>query len=118
MNRFEEWEYPWFDECGFAYDSDLTQRPYGWRCQYSEELKLGKNVDIGCFTYMNAKFGVEIGENTQIGSHCSIYSENTENGTYGKVVIGKDCMIGSFCLILPNTIIPDGSRIRAYSIIK
>ena len=96
----------------------IPSRQYGWRCQHSDGLKLGRNVDIGCFTYLNAKYGIEIGDNTQIGSHVSIYSVNTENHTQGKVVIGKDCLIGSFGLILPGSVIPDGTKLRAYSVWK
>jgi acetyltransferase-like isoleucine patch superfamily enzyme len=110
MNRFEKWETPVFDKDGWT--------KYGWRCQNFEKLKLGKCVDIGCFTYLNAAYGIEIGDCTQIGSHCSIYSVNTENGTKGSVFIGKNVLIGSNSLILPNAVIPDNSKIRAYSIIK
>lgn len=118
MQRFENWEEPWFDEDGFAYDSYITQRPYGWRCQNFKGLKLGDRVDIGCFSYLNARYGIEIGSNVQIGSHCSIYSDNTENNTHGPVIIGENSLIGSFCLILPGAIIPPNSKIKAYSIIK
>ena len=43
---------------------------YNYIVQYTEGLKLGKNFDIGTFTYINAKFGVTIEDNVQIGSHC------------------------------------------------
>lgn len=99
------------------FDRDGWTR-YGWRCQHHEKLTLGRNTDIGCFSYLNAKHGIVIGENTQIGSHCSVYSVNTENNTQGAVVIGKECLIGSFCLILPGSVIPDGTKLRAYSIWK
>ncbi|MCD6108941.1 MAG: hypothetical protein J7J89_05705, partial [Thermoplasmata archaeon] len=42
-----------------------------------DTLELGKYVDIGAFTYINARYGVEIEDNVQIGSHCSIYSHST-----------------------------------------
>jgi len=67
---------------------------------------------------MNAKYDIKIGDNVQIGSHCSIYSDNTENNTHGPVIIGENSLIGSFCLILPGAIIPPNSKIKAYSIIK
>lgn len=118
MDRFKNWEKPWFDELGFAYDSELTKRPYGWRCQHPENLKLGNKVDIGCYTYLNARHGILIGDNVQIGSHCSIYSDNTENNTRGLVVIEEGSLIGSHSLILPGAFIPANSKIRAYSIIK
>jgi len=79
---------------------------------------MGRNVDIGCFTYMNAKHGIVIEDDVQIGSHCSIYTDNTENKTHGPVLIGKGSLIGSFCLILPGSRIPPGTKLRAYSIWK
>ena len=132
MDRFKEWKPPMFDKEGWArkrikshvHDEAIHAMEwyrgerYGWRAQYHEGLKLGKFVDIGCFTYMNAKYGIEIGDNVQIGAHCAIYSENTENNTQGKVVIGEESMIGSYTLILPGAVILPNSKIRARSIIK
>lgn len=121
MNRFKNWKKPIFDENGWAYKDygDYTKAlntPYGWRCMYHEMLYLGENVDIGCFTFLQAECGIKIGENSQIGSHVSIYSKNTENNTEGEVVIGNNVMIGSHCLILPDSVIPDGTKLKAYSI--
>ena len=110
MDRFKDWKKPVFDKDGWT--------KYGWRCQHPENLKLGNRVDIGCFTYLNAQYGIEIGDNVQIGSHCSIYSVNTENNTKGRVVISDNALIGSHCLILPGAYIPGGAKIRAYSIVK
>ena len=50
---------------------------WGWMVQHPENLKLGKYTDIGAFTYINAKHGVELQERVQLGSHCSIYSLST-----------------------------------------
>ena len=116
MSRFKQWASPLFDVNGWAMSDYGTK--YGWKCDYNNNLRLGKYTDIGCFTYMNAKHGIEIGNHTQIGAHCAIYSKNTENETKGKVIIGKNCMIGSYTLILPNVVILDDSKIRARSILK
>ena len=69
MKRFKNWKLPKFNKKG------ITR--WNWMCQYHENLKLGKNSDIGAFTYINAKNGVVIGDLVQVGSHCSIYSEST-----------------------------------------
>lgn len=95
----------------------LKLTKWNWLVSYPEGLALGK-VDIGAFTYINARFGVEIGNNVQIGSHCSIYSHNTENNTQGKVIIEDGARIGSHSLILPNAHIYKNQKIKAYSIIK
>jgi len=122
MNRFRSWKKPVFDEDGWAYPDYFCKQhkihQYGWRCQYPDELKLGKNVDIGCFTYINAKYGVEIGDNVQIGSHCSIYSEDTERGVKGRVVIEDDVLIGAHTVILPGAHIKKGSKIPIGSVIR
>lgn len=114
--RFLNWQPPLFDAEGWAYNKD--GKKYGWRCQHPDGLKLGKNVDIGCFTYINAKYDVEIGDNTQIGAHCAIYSINTENKTHGKITIGNNVLIGAYTLILPSIMITSGTKIKARSILK
>ena len=40
---------------------------YNYIVQYPKHLKLGKNFDIGTFTYINTRYRVEIRDNVQIG---------------------------------------------------
>lgn len=108
--RFKDWKYPEFDERGMT--------KWNWMCQHHENLKLGKNTDIGAFSYINAKYGVEIEENVQIGSHCSIYSVSTIDGKEGKVVLKKNCKIGSHTLIMPGVTIGENSLIGAHSFVN
>lgn len=111
MNRrFKNWKPPEFDERG------LTK--WNWMCQHREGLKLGKNTDIGAFTYINAKYGVEIQENVQIGSHCSIYSKSTIDGKKGKVTIKKNAKIGAHSVIMPGVTIGENSIIAACSFVN
>ena len=109
-DRFGNWKMPEFDEDGWT--------KYGWRCQHYQNLKLGKCVDIGCFTYLNAVYGIEIGDNVQIGAGCAIYSEDTERGVRGKVIIGKNALIGAHCVILPGVVIKENAKVRIGSVIK
>jgi len=123
MNRFKNWKNPIFDEDGWAYEdsgwkSCPIRKKYGWRCLHSDNLKLGKNIDIGNFTHMNAKYIIEIGDNVQMGPHCSIISEDTESGINGKISIGDNTVIGAYTLILPNSNIPANIKVRARSIIR
>jgi len=108
--RFKKWEYPEFDERG------LTK--WNWMCQYHENLKLGKYVDIGAFTYINAKYGVEIGDYVQIGSHCSIYSHSTIDNKKGKIIIKRNARIGSHSIIMPGITIGENSIIGAFSFVN
>ena len=90
---------------------------WNWMCQYKKNLKLGKNTDIGAFTYINAKCKVEIQEDVQIGSHCSIYSWSTIDNKRGKVTIKKGAKIGSHSLIMPGVTIGESTIIGAFSFV-
>lgn len=108
--RFRDWEKPRFNKYGIT--------KWQWMCQGIRGLKLGKNTDIGAFTYINAKFGVEIEEEAQIGSHCSIYSQSTIDGTHGPVKISKGAKVGSHSTIMPNVTIGENSVVGAHSFVK
>lgn len=107
--RFKDWKYPQFDERG------MTR--WNWMCQYHENLELGRNTDVGAFTYINAKYGVEIQENVQIGSHCSIYSWSTIDDKKGKVTIKKNAKVGAHAVIMPGVTIGENAIIGACSFV-
>ena len=90
---------------------------YNYIVQYPEGLKLGKNFDIGTFTYINCKNYVEIENNVQIGSHCSIYSHSTIDDKKGKIVLEKNCRIGTHSTVMPNVTIGENSIVAAYSFV-
>ena len=85
--------------------------------QYPENLKLGKFVDIGEFTYINCNYGVEIQDDVQIGSHCSIYSHSTIDEKHGSVVLNQNCKIGTHSTVMPNITIGENSIVAAYSFV-
>lgn len=109
-SRFKNWQPPQFDKLGMT--------KWMWMCQYHENLVLGKNVDVGAFTYINAKYGVEIGDDVQIGSHCSIYSISTIDDKKGKVVVKKGAKVGSHCTIMPSIVVGKGSVVGAHSFVN
>jgi len=90
---------------------------YNYIVQYPEKLILGKNFDIGTFTYINCHYGVEIQDGVQIGSHCSIYSHSTIDSKKGKVVLEKNCKIGAHSIIMPNIVIGENSIVAACSFV-
>ena len=110
MTRFTNWQLPIFDE------QDMTQ--WHWVCQHRDKFKLSANTDIGAFTYINAKFGVTIEENVQIGSHCALYSHNTIDQTQGQIVIKAGAKIGSHTTIFPGITIGRNAIVGAHSLIK
>lgn len=108
--RFEDWRYPEFDERGMT--------KWNWMCQYQEGLKLGLATDIGAFTYINAKYGVEIQDEAQVGSYCSIYSWSTIDDKKGKVTIRKNARIGSHSLVMPGVTIGENAVVGAFSFVN
>lgn len=110
MERFKNWQPPVIKE------GELTK--WNWMVQNVTGLWLGKRVDIGAFTYINALNGVEICDEVQIGSHCSIYSVSTIDGKNGKVILEKNCRVGSHCTIMPGVTIGENSIIGAHSLIN
>ena len=91
---------------------------YNWIVQNKARFKLGEKVDIGSFTYINAKNNVIIEDYVQIGSHCSIYSVSTIDNNHGEVVLRKNSKIGSHSTILPNVEIGENSIIGAHSLVN
>jgi acetyltransferase-like isoleucine patch superfamily enzyme len=108
--RFKEWEYPKIEE------GKLTK--YKWMVQNKDGLKLGYKTDIGAFTYINAKNGVVIEDFVQIGSHCSLYSISTIDNKEGKIILKKNCKIGSHSVIMPGVTVGENSIIGAFSFVN
>lgn len=110
MDRFDDWEAPEIEH------GKLTR--WNWMVQHPENLKLGVKTDIGAFTYINARYGVTLGDHVQIGSHCSIYSESTIDSKKGPVKIGRNARIGSHSLIMPGIEIGENAVIGAFSFVN
>jgi acetyltransferase-like isoleucine patch superfamily enzyme len=110
IERFKNWEKPIIEEM------KLTK--YGWLVQHVKNLKLGDKTDIGAFTYINCKNGVEIEDNVQIGSHCSIYSFSSIDEKDEKVVLKENCKIGSHSTVMPGVTIGKNSVVGAHSFVK
>lgn len=108
--RFKKWQKPTIK------DGKLTK--WNWMVRGVKNFKLGKNTDIGAFSYIQAVGGVEIQDNVQIGSHCSIYSVSTIDNKKGKVVFKKNCKIGTHSVIMPGVTIGENSIVGAFSFVK
>lgn len=110
LKRFKNWRYPKIEE------RKLTK--WNWMVQHKDKLKLGCGTDIGSFTYINAKNGVIMEDDVQVGSHCSIYSISTIDGKKGKVVLKKNCRIGSHSVIMPGVTVGENSIVGAFSFVN
>lgn len=108
--RFQNWEKPEMEH------GKLTK--WNWIVQHPQNLILGKKTDIGTFTYINALHGVEIQDEVQIGSHCSIYSVSTIDDKQGKVTLKRNCRIGTHSSIMPGVTVGENSIVGAYSFVN
>lgn len=91
---------------------------YNWTVLYPDGFKLWKNTDIGAYTLIVAKHGVEIEEDVQIGSHCSLYSYSTIDNKTGKVVLKKNCRIGTHSSIMPGVTVGENTIVGAHSFVN
>ena len=107
--RFHDWEYPEIE------DGVLTK--FNWLVQNKDGFELGYRTDIGAFTYINARFGIRIEDNVQVGSHCSIYSVSTIDDKQGQVVLKKNCRIGSHSTIMPGVTVGENAVVGAHSFV-
>lgn len=107
---FEEWKMPVIEE------GKLTK--YNWLVQHKDKFNLGYKTDIGAFTYINAKYGVIIEDEVQIGSHCSIYSISTIDDKKGQVILKKNCKIGSHSVVMPGVTVGENAVVGAMSFVN
>ena len=108
--RWDKWRKPRIEH------NRLTE--WNWMVQNPSGLDLHRYCDIGAFTYINAKNGVTISKNVQIGSHCSIYSVSTIDDKSGHVLIKAGAKIGSHSTIMPGVTIGKNCIIGAHSFVN
>ena len=91
---------------------------WNWMCIHPENLKIGRNVDCGAFTLIQAEEIVTLEDDVQIGGGCKIYSVNTIDGTRGRVIIKSGACVGSNSVVLPGVTIGENAVIGALSLVK
>ncbi len=104
------WVEPEFDEIG------MTQ--WYWRVSHRENFKLGKNTEIGSFTMIDAREGVEIQDDVKVGFACVILSYSSIDKKSGKVTLKRGCKIGANSVILPGVEIGEGAVVGANSFVN
>ena len=109
-DRFKNWQTPEIED-------RKLQPKYYFLVHHNDKLKLGEKTDIGAFTYINAKHGVVIEKNVQIGSHCSIYSESTIDNKKGKIIIKENAKLSTHSTVMPGVTIGKNSIIGAHSFV-
>lgn len=109
MQRFKKWVKPKI--------KDDRPTKWNWIVKGVKNFKMGKNVDVGAFTYINASEGVSVEDNVQIGGGVKIYSVSTIDDKRGKVVLKKNCKIGANSVIVPGVTIGENSIVGAFSFV-
>ena len=80
--------------------------------------KIGKNVVLGGGEWIFDPYVIEIGDNTTIGGRCLLTAHLGEGRLIiRKITIGKNCLIGGDCFIMPGVIIEDNVVVGAKSLV-
>lgn len=92
------------------------------------QLTIGSRVYMNLRCMISCKESIEIGNNCLFGPDVKIYDNDhvydLSNGVKAdehrtnRIIIGKNCWIGSNCVILRGTVIGDNSIIAAGTIVK
>lgn len=84
--------------------------------------RIGKGVTFGLGAVLDIFYPelIEIGDNTLIGYNTVILAHEYLQDEYrtGKVVIGKNAMIGANCTLLPGVKIGDGASISSMTLVN
>ena len=107
--RFTQWKKP-------VIQHGVPTR-WNWLVLYPEGLTLGRNTDIGAYTLIVAKHGVEIEDEAQIGSHCALYSYSTIDDKKGKVTLKRNCRIGTHSTVMPGVTVGENAIVGAHSFV-
>lgn len=91
---------------------------WNWVVLYPQHFSLGERVDIGAFTMINAKQGVTLHDDVQIGPHCSIMSVSTIDGKQGEIIMGKNARVGANSVIMPGITIGENAVVGACSFVN
>jgi acetyltransferase-like isoleucine patch superfamily enzyme len=85
-------------------------------------MKVGKNASVGLMAMFDIFFPelIEIGENSLIGYNATILAHEylVEEWRSGRVIIGKDVMIGANSTVLAGVKIGEGATISACSLVN
>ena len=96
--------------------------------EYPGGLSIGRNVGLNMGCWINARGGVEIGDNVIVGPYCVIHSANhrwdrldlpiQQQGYEEKpVCIGNDVWLGARVTVLPGVTIGDSAIVGAGAVV-
>lgn len=96
--------------------------------EFPSRLRLGRHVGINAGAWINARGGIEIGDDTIIGPFTVIHSANhrfddlvtpvrLQGYELAEVRIGRDVWIGAHVTVLPGVTIGDGAVVGAGAVV-
>ncbi|UCD03759.1 MAG: acyltransferase [Candidatus Woesearchaeota archaeon] len=102
---------------GPIYD-DYGMTQWYWLVRHRENFELGENTEIGAFTVIDASSGVRIEDDVKIGWSAVIMSHSSIDGKSGKVVLKKNCNVGTKTVVMPGVTIGENSTVGANSLVN
>ncbi len=114
MPHLEEWKKNW--KKPIIEHNKWTK--YNYLVYYPENLKIGNYVDISQMVYIQARYGVEIGDEAEIGPFTAILSESSIDNKKGKIIIKDKAKIGAHSTIMPNVTIGRNAIVGAHSFVR
>ena len=85
-------------------------------------IKIGRNVSVGLGVVFDIFFPelIEIGDNSVLGFESTVIAHEflVDEFRKGKVLIGRNVLVGARSLILPGVEIGDGARVSAMSLVN
>jgi len=94
----------------------LTQ--WYWLARHHQNLKLGRNTQIGPFTALDCQEGLIIEDNVKIGFHSTIITFSAIDNKKGPVILKRNCKIGAGSIIMPKVTIGENSIVGANSFVN
>lgn len=80
-------------------------------------ISIGKNVFINRCVTLDGRSNLFIGDNTDIGEYCSIWSLQHEIDSPTHATVGKPTVIEDHCWVAPHSIILPGVKVRRGGVI-
>jgi acetyltransferase-like isoleucine patch superfamily enzyme len=72
----------------------------GVRIRFADHIRLGRGVYLDEGVYLHAcPRGIDIGENTLLMHHAELHVYNFRDLPHAGIRIGRDCLVGEFCVI-------------------
>ena len=106
----DDWQPPEIQHC--------VPTRWQWLVLSPDNFTLGNHTDIGAYTVINAKQGVVIEDDAQIGPGCKILSISTIDGKQGPVRICRNARVGANSVIMPGVTVGENAIVGACSFVS